>query len=67
MARSRETVRAFQTPQYPQLCGCDASCYQLNIAAGIVVGRLQHDGVLEQTECNHLKKRVNFPTLGDEE
>lgn len=38
--------------------------YQLNIAPGIVVGRLQHDGVLEQTECNHLKKPIDFPSLG---
>jgi HTH-type transcriptional regulator / antitoxin HigA len=41
--------------------------YQLNVAPGIVVGRLQHDGVLEQAECNHLKKRVDFVTSRDNE
>lgn len=34
--------------------------YQIGIAPGIVVGCLQHDGVLEHTDCNHLKKRVDW-------
>ncbi len=34
--------------------------YELGIAPGIVVGRLQHDGVLARTNCNHLKKRVGW-------
>ncbi len=34
--------------------------FELGIASGIVVGRLQHDGLLERTQCNHLKKRVDW-------
>lgn len=34
--------------------------YDLGIAPGIVVGRLQHDGVLARTNCNHLKKHVGW-------
>src|SRR5258708_6337875 len=33
---------------------------ELGIAPGIVVGRLQHDGVLGRTNCNHLKKQVGW-------
>jgi HTH-type transcriptional regulator/antitoxin HigA len=39
--------------------------YELGIAPGIVVGRLQHDGVLARTNCNHLKKSVGW--AGSEE
>lgn len=35
--------------------------YELGIAPGIVVGRLQHDGVLARTKCNHLKKQIGWP------
>ena len=38
--------------------------YELGIAPGIVVGRLQHDKVLARTDCNHLKKHVGW---GDSE
>jgi len=34
--------------------------YELGIAPGIVVGRLQHDALLARTNCNHLKKRVGW-------
>lgn len=34
--------------------------YKLGIAPGIVVGRLQHDRVLAHTECNELKKRIDW-------
>jgi HTH-type transcriptional regulator/antitoxin HigA len=34
--------------------------YQIGIAPGVVVGCLQHDGVLEHTECNNLKKPVDW-------
>jgi HTH-type transcriptional regulator / antitoxin HigA len=30
--------------------------FELGIAAGIVVGRLQHDGLMERSQCNDLKK-----------
>ncbi|MBW2602523.1 MAG: ImmA/IrrE family metallo-endopeptidase, partial [Deltaproteobacteria bacterium] len=33
---------------------------QLAIAPGIVVGRLQHDGILPQTHCNGLKRRFEW-------
>ncbi len=32
----------------------------LGIAPGIIVGRLQHDGVLPQSHCNDLKKRFQW-------
>jgi HTH-type transcriptional regulator / antitoxin HigA len=34
--------------------------YELGIAPGIVVGCMQHDGLLPRTACNDLKKRVGF-------
>ena len=34
--------------------------YELGIAPGIVVGRMQHDGTLARTDCNHLKKPVGW-------
>jgi addiction module HigA family antidote len=34
--------------------------FELGIAAGIVVGRLQHDGHLDRTQCNNLKKKVDW-------
>ncbi len=34
--------------------------YELGIAPGIVVGRLQHDGILARTECNELKKKIDW-------
>lgn len=34
--------------------------YELSIAPGIVVGRLQHDGVLARTNCNNLKRQVGW-------
>ena len=38
--------------------------YELGIAPGIVVGRLQHDGILARTNCNHLKKQVGWADSG---
>ena len=34
--------------------------FELGIAPGIVVGRLQHDGQLDRTQCNNLKKNVDW-------
>ena len=34
--------------------------YDLGIAPGIVVGRLQHDKVLARTNCNHLKRQIGW-------
>ena len=33
---------------------------ELGIAPGIVVGRLQHDDHLDRTQCNNLKKKVDW-------
>ncbi len=37
--------------------------YQLGIAPGIVVGRLQHDGVLAHNHCNELKKKIDWAVM----
>jgi HTH-type transcriptional regulator/antitoxin HigA len=34
--------------------------HELGIAPGIVVGRLQHDGLMERFECTHLKKQLEW-------
>jgi addiction module HigA family antidote len=34
--------------------------FELGISPGIVVGRLQHEGYLKRTECNDLKKKVDW-------
>jgi len=34
--------------------------FELGIASGIVVGRLQHDDLLARTQCNDLKKNVDW-------
>lgn len=44
----------------PNECSVRAFADQVAIAPGIVVGRLQHDGVLGPEQLNHLKKPVNW-------
>lgn len=39
--------------------------FELGIAPGIVVGRLQHDGHLPPTHCNELKKKVDFQGIAN--
>jgi len=34
--------------------------YEIGIAPGIVVGRLQHDGYLNRAHCNDLKKKLDW-------
>jgi|ERR1700687_1148151 len=34
--------------------------HEVGVAAGIVVGRLQHDGYLNRAHCNNLKKTVDW-------
>ena len=34
--------------------------YEIGIAPGVVVGRLQHDGLLPQNHCNELKRRLSW-------
>jgi HTH-type transcriptional regulator/antitoxin HigA len=41
-----------------------AFAQEIGIAPGIVVGRLQHDGLLQQSHCNELKRRFEW-TLSD--
>jgi hypothetical protein len=42
-------------------CGAiNRFAYQLDIAPGIVVGCLQHEGLVPHNRCNELKKPVNF-------
>jgi addiction module HigA family antidote len=36
--------------------------YEIGVAPGIVVGRLQHDGYLDPSHCNNLKKKVDWMT-----
>jgi len=48
--------------------GCGAVsrfAYQLGIAPGIVVGRLQHDGVLAHNQCNDLKKKIGWAVTSE--
>jgi Zn-dependent peptidase ImmA (M78 family) len=33
---------------------------EIGIAPGIIVGRLQHENILQFSECNHLKKRFEW-------
>ena len=40
--------------------------FELGIAPGIVVGRLQHDGLLPRTQCNDLKRKVDFDGVKNE-
>lgn len=39
---------------------------QIGIAPGIIVGRLQHDGILERFQGNKLKQILNFGVAGEE-
>lgn len=41
-----------------------AFAQQIGIAPGIVVGRLQHDGLLPFTDCNDLKRRLTWTQEG---
>jgi Zn-dependent peptidase ImmA (M78 family) len=34
--------------------------YDLGIAPGIVVGRLQHEGLMDRSQCNNLKKHLEW-------
>ena len=38
---------------------------ELGIAPGMVVGRLQHDGVIPHSHCNGLKKRLDWTGRGN--
>lgn len=39
--------------------------YEIGIAPGIVAGRLQHDGYLDRTYCNNLKRKVDWVLESD--
>ncbi len=34
--------------------------FDLGVAPGIVVGRLQHDGYIDRSQCNNLKRKVDW-------
>jgi len=59
--------RAFKRLGTPSCAGVSRFAHQVGIAAGIVVGRLQHDGLLPRTDCNNLKKRVDWMLAGGNE
>ena len=40
--------------------------HELGIAPGIVVGRLQHDDLMDHRQCNDLKKDVNWVLESEE-
>jgi HTH-type transcriptional regulator/antitoxin HigA len=41
-----------------------AFAQELQIAPGIIVGRLQHEGIIPHTDCNGLKRKIDFPDDG---
>jgi len=53
-----------QTPPYISKAAILAFAGELQIAPGIVIGRLQHDGSLPPTHCNDLKVRISFADIG---
>ncbi|WP_226889680.1 hypothetical protein [Nostoc sp. MG11] len=40
--------------------GIERFAAEIGIAPGIVVGRLQHDGILPPSHCNDLKRRFEW-------
>jgi hypothetical protein len=64
-AREYEALKRLGTPSQ---AGVSRFARQIGIAAGIVVGRLQHDRLLARSDCNDLKKRVDWMlSAGSEE
>ena len=69
-SEANEFARNFLTPEtdYRNFCRLHSlSCaaisrfaFELGIAPGIVVGRLQHDKLLPRAQCNHLKKHFTW-------
>jgi HTH-type transcriptional regulator/antitoxin HigA len=55
-----ELQRFLQTRDYRSRVGIRRFATEIGIAAGIVVGRLQHDGHLPYSHCNDLKRRFEW-------
>lgn len=56
----QSSYRSFRRLGAYTCAACSRFAYQLGIAPGIVVGRLQHDQLLSQNRCNELKKRITW-------
>jgi len=59
-----DTYRTFRRRGAISCAAIGRFAYEIGVAAGIVVGRLQHDDLLPRTHCNDLKKIL---TWGNEE
>jgi HTH-type transcriptional regulator / antitoxin HigA len=57
---SPNAYRAFKRRGARSCAAVSRFAYDLGIAAGIVVGRLQHDEFLPRTHCNDLKRTVGW-------
>lgn len=59
--------RAFRRRGSFSCASASRFAHELGIAPGIVVGALQHDGLMERFECNHLKKPIEWVSNSREE
>jgi hypothetical protein len=57
---SRELARLFTAQHIPSRADISRFAAYVGVAPGIVVGRLQHDGVLQHSHCNQLKRRLRW-------
>ncbi|MBU7582885.1 MAG: helix-turn-helix domain-containing protein [Nostoc sp. TH1S01] len=55
-----ELKRFIASGQQRSKAGIEQFATEMGIAPGIVVGRLQHDGILPHTHCNDLKHRFEW-------
>lgn len=59
--------RAFKRRGSFSCAAASRFAHELGIAPGIVVGALQHDGLIERFECNDLKKPLEWASVNTEE
>jgi addiction module HigA family antidote len=57
LIQAEDLQRFVQSGPYRSKAGIMKFAEQVGVAAGIVVGRIQHDGHLPQSHCNELKRR----------
>jgi addiction module HigA family antidote len=57
-----DEMAQFLEEERPSTAAIRGFAQRVGIAPGIVVGRLQHDGVLEFSHCNRLKRRLQWST-----
>ncbi len=48
-----------QAGKYQSKAAIEAFAHEVGVAAGIVVGRLQHEGLLAHSHCNDLKRKLS--------